>query len=372
MVGFSLHYGIPNLLIIKAPLHLAYPSTSFLPPSPPPPSVRPPSNPPKIPPHATTPHTQMLVLVMIPPNHIDDTKNRDNLVKEFTNDIGTPPSNTPSTYSLPPPLPPPPSSPPPSNPLKIPPLVTTPHTQVLSLIMVPPTQIDDAKKGENLVKEFTSGTGTNDVEDKTYVLLKYNLYTHYFLTLTLPMLMLLGEQHDPHGEPSDTELDGDDIPLIKKQKELTAPNATQHPESIITILERNKFEDMLTRRSDPNLIIKVRCTKPKTKIMLTMYITRQGYKGKAVGQYTETYHKGYGYDLVPKTSNKPSSSSTSTSVPWSRTLNGVKFVLPYGTEVTDNSFLVVVHHVQHKFILGPEHDIFYMDESKTYVLLTFK
>lgn len=45
----------------------------------------------------------------------------------------------------------------------------------------------------------------------------------------------------------------------------------------------SRFGNVLTRRSDPDPIIKVRCSKTKTKKMLIVYITRHGDKGKATG-----------------------------------------------------------------------------------------
>lgn len=47
-------------------------------------------------------------------------------------------------------------------------------------------------------------------------------------------------------------------------------------ESAITILERSRLGDVLTRRSDPDLIINVRYSKMKYKRMLSIYITRLG------------------------------------------------------------------------------------------------
>lgn len=134
-----------------------------------------------------------------------------------------------------------------------------------------------------------------------------------------------------------------------------------------------------------------------------MYITRYGDKGKDVGEYTEVmpsqdlvkfrYNewmqllelinkqkgkyveelrlilerlitKANDLDLVPKTSDKPSSSSTSASLSRKKTFKGVTFLLPYGTKFIDNSLPVGVHPLQHMFIIQPKHDILYMDESK--------
>ncbi|CAH1415302.1 unnamed protein product [Lactuca virosa] len=133
-------------------------------------------------------------------------------------------------------------------------------------------------------------------------------------------------------------------------------------ESAITKLEQSRFGDMLTRRSDPDPIIKVKCTKPKTERMLTLYITRRVEKGKAAGQYTEVLSsqdlvklgynewlqllelvnkkKGKYFEelrlvlerlitkvkdlaLVLNTSNKTSSSSVSASMSWKRTFKDV-------------------------------------------------
>lgn len=57
-------------------------------------------------------------------------------------------------------------------------------------------------------------------------------------------------------------------------------------DSPITRLEWSRFGDVLTRKSDPSPIIKMRCTKPKTERMLIVYIPRCDEKSKAVGQYT--------------------------------------------------------------------------------------
>lgn len=70
-----------------------------------------------------------------------------------------------------------------------------------------------------------------------------------------------------------------------------------------------------------------------------------------------------GLNLVPKTSTKTSSSSISALVPRKRISHGVRFLLPYGTKVIEDSFLVVVDRIQYLFIHEPEHGIFYMDES---------
>lgn len=66
-----------------------------------------------------------------------------------------------------PPLPPPP----PSNPPKSPPPPTKPHSKTLLLVIVPHTQTDDTKKGENLLKEFTSSTDTDtkDADDEVNI-----------------------------------------------------------------------------------------------------------------------------------------------------------------------------------------------------------
>ncbi|CAI9282792.1 unnamed protein product [Lactuca saligna] len=67
--------------------------------------------------------------------------------------------------------------------------------------------------------------------------------------------------------------------LMTKEKEMK--------ENAITMDERSRFGDVLTRRKDPNPIIKVRSTKPKNKKMLTLHITRRGDQGLTAVQYTE-------------------------------------------------------------------------------------
>lgn len=69
-------------------------------------------------------------------------------------------------------------------------------------------------------------------------------------------------------------------------------------------------------------------------------------------------------DLAPRTLNKSSLSSASASVSWKKTFKGIRFLIPYGTKVTDNSLLICFHLAQHMFILQTKHGIFYMDESK--------
>lgn len=49
----------------------------------------------------------------------------------------------------------------------------------------------------------------------------------------------------------------------------------------------NSFGHILIRRSDLDPVIKVRCSKTKTKRIFIVYITRRGDKVKATGQYTE-------------------------------------------------------------------------------------
>lgn len=68
---------------------------------------------------------------------------------------------------------------------------------------------------------------------------------------------------------------------------LLMTNEKEVKESVITKIERIRFGDVLIRRRDLDLIIKVRYTKPKNEKMLTVHLTRHGDKDLYGGPYTK-------------------------------------------------------------------------------------
>ena len=176
------------------------------------------------------------------------------------------------------------------------------------------------------------------------------------------------------------------------------PQASEPPrkESVLEKIDRARFANFETRRVSPDPIIGVKATKPSGNKILTLHITRQG---GVRGKYTETLfaselvkyglsewnqllsfaekQKGkYGQELKvalnnliekakntkrsPTDKSGPSSSSVQPRRPRVKDSTG-EHLLPYGTDLINNSLPQGVDPVQHQCILEPVHGIFYLD-----------
>ena len=161
-------------------------------------------------------------------------------------------------------------------------------------------------------------------------------------------------------------------------------------------IDRARFANYETRRVSADPIIGVKATKPSDNKILTLHITRQG---GVKGKYTETLfaselvkyglsewnqllsfaekQKGkYGQELKvallsliekaqktkrsPTDQSGPSSSSVQPRRPRVKDSTG-EHLLPYGTDLINNTLPQGVDPVQHQCILEPEHGIFYLD-----------
>ncbi|KAL4583301.1 hypothetical protein LXL04_007871 [Taraxacum kok-saghyz] len=162
------------------------------------------------------------------------------------------------------------------------------------------------------------------------------------------------------------------------------PQASEPPwkESML----KARFANFETRRVSADPIIGVKATKPNDNKILTLHITRQG---GIRGKYTETLFASelflsfaekqsgrYGQELKvalvsliekaqqtkrsPTNQSGPSSSSVQPRRPRVKDSTG-EHLLPYGTDLINNTLPQGVDLVEHQCILEPEHGIFYLD-----------
>ena len=163
-------------------------------------------------------------------------------------------------------------------------------------------------------------------------------------------------------------------------------------------MDAKHFANVQQKRSSPDPIIRVRCTKPHRERRLTLHITRAG----PVQKYTETIFASelpkYGLsawlqiqeiiathksihaqelkvvpsELIAKCQRlklisappvKDPSACTSSVAPKKSKVNHRPYLLPYGTKYINNKLPTGVEPIQLLFIRSPEHGMFYMDAN---------
>ncbi|CAI9300651.1 unnamed protein product [Lactuca saligna] len=158
-------------------------------------------------------------------------------------------------------------------------------------------------------------------------------------------------------------------------------------------INRKKFGDVLTRRTNPDPIIRVRYTKPRnkylklhlvrknteyeyTEVVFARELVKFGYNDWIQIQEIINKHKGSHaqevtlaiqqlLNKVKKLNRVPSLGPSRPSTPGRpcapRQSNNTKFLLLYGTRYINNKLPTGVEPIQYMFIRELEHSIFYLD-----------
>ena len=194
------------------------------------------------------------------------------------------------------------------------------------------------------------------------------------------------------------EKGGEASQLETMQKFEAAAAKNRKVSNVLDWMDAKRFANVQQKRSNPDPIIKVRCTKPKREKRLTLHITRAGH----VQRYTETIFASelqrYGLSewlqiqdiianhksihaqelkvalshLIEKCQRlklilaapvKNPSAGTSSAAPRKSKTNHRPFLLPHGTKYINNTLPAGVEPVQYLFIRSPEHGMFYMDAN---------